>query len=336
MPSPSLVNDLDRITSEALGMSIDLKEDPKHLRAKIAYLVPLSKDPLTGKTVIGERRGMLGLDVTQSTWPMVGPVAVPAAALHALSRYADDSLGEIKPFDCAAGDGCSFEPIAALIRTHIRSLDAQFASGHPLEPEVNALTDALMSYVEELGKRCGIDIDKACTIEHEKIVTRFIGLQALAQHFRDKWDEAIKTGDGKYFLLTAQDIHRHLFAIVTSLDRLHELVPDADFVTTEIPTMTGVEVGPFVHWMRQYAETTAPQILREGRDGVPSIHATMKRFFDGVDHLIVGDGAAAATATTEDPCAGVMSAFEDEDVQDVLEDLRCHVARILDLTKSVV
>lgn len=322
--------DLAPITRAALGVNFDLKEDPKTLRAKLEHLLPAVKDPVTGRTTFRLRHGGADYQLMQSGWPMVGQIAVAAAALEALSSYADDALDQIKPFDCTAGDGRRHEPIVALIRTHIRRLEEQFASGRPLVPEVEALNEALLGYIDDLGQRCGIEPGPACTIEDEKILTRFIGLRAVAQYYRTSWDEVCRSSDSQFFLVAAQDIQRQLFATTLSLQCLRRLLPDCDLATAEVPNMPGVGIGAALHWMQSYCATTALEVLREGRDGLRSVHQTMKRFKDVLQNLL--SGASGDQATSAEPCLDVPAAFGKEEVQQVLQELRCHIQRVIDIT----
>lgn len=331
------------VAEDALNLKIDPGQNRNAIIQALVHRFPPKTDPVSGKTTIAVRRVDAVGQTTQSGWPLVGSVAVAGIALKALSDHAMASLHDIEPFSSHTARS-NHEPIVALIDETIRALNEQFASGRPLGPAVDALVDTLAGpavddgepvcgYIRELGTRCGIGLVPPLTVEDEKVDARFLGLSELADLFARLWRTLESSGDEDYFVNTVQHLQQALYAIVTTLDRLRACVPAADWVIVEIPTEPRITALAFYRWMHPYCAATAIESLKQGRDGVWSVNQTMRRFAKVLGFLIK-PATNKRSAPVKEPCAGVPTAFEDDKVQLLLQELLCHVTGVVTATRD--
>jgi hypothetical protein len=358
--SATSIIDPNAIASEIFGLRLD-RVDLAHRKSLIDALTrsfPILPDPeKTGRFVVGHQPASESFTTQASGFPLVGPLATAAAALQALSKHAA-GIDEIQPLS-GADDDRPHEPILVLIHGIIDDLVRQFINGRPIVQQVDVDLRTLFGsilpklplqsgYLHELEERCGINPENISTIDDEKIFTNFSTLVALALMFAQAWEDARKRQDShRFFAIDIQDLQRYLFAIGTALSRLRALVPPAAWATTEIGTTPPIIAGDFYNWMQEYVSTTAPAILRQGRDGVFAVCKTMKEF-DAILNVLElppaviprpgkpgqkqKDRKPAPGVDPRGHCAGVPGAFDDEEIQDVIHELLCHVQHVIDAT----
>lgn len=282
----------------------------------------------------------------RANWPLVGPTATAAVALQTLVSHLP-SLQQIRPIDPSSVDADEYESLIDLIRGAIERLAQQFATGQPVPQEIDATLftlcgwkrgdastfpanpNALGGYLDELEERCGLEVAQVRSIDDEKVYTNFANLVALTGIFARAWEEVHAAGGPDFFLNKIHGLHRDLFGVVAAANELRSLVSPSAWATIDAPTTPPVPSGQLMAWTLRAAGTTALEMLKKGRDGMRGVHEMMKAIRSAWATL--RDDGSGANGSGD--CTG---AFNDEETQEVLSQLVCHLDRVIAATTHTV
>jgi hypothetical protein len=336
------------VPAEILGEILGVRPDLGNRQALIAAIeraFPLQKDG-NGKTVVVYRPATAEMvTMPRANWPLVGPTATAAVALQTLVQHLP-ALQQIRPLDPSSVDADEYESLIDLIRGAIERLAQQFAGGQPVPQEIDATLftlcgwkrddlntfpaspEELDGYLGLLEERCGLDAAQMHSVDDEKVYTNFANVVALTGIFARAWEDVHAAGGPVFFLDTIHGLHRHLYGVVAAATELRSRVSPSAWTTIDVPTEPPLPSGQLMAWTLRAAGTTALEMLKKGRDGLSGVHEMMKAIRSAWVTLHERDASQTGTGY----CAGVPGAFEDDETQEVLHQLLCHLDRVIDAT----
>jgi hypothetical protein len=331
------------VVRQIFGVDFALS-DRNRLIAQIDRALPIETG-VSGKPVIQLQRDPAASPGDGA--PSVGPTALPAFAAQILQKNAS-LFSEIKPFASIERKGCDFQNIVPLATITIDDLVEEFSTPEPpLQVRVDTLLGMLCGYKPGEGEpkpltlqsvtghlgvirdRCGLDAGKACSVDDEKVLTAFSNIVTLVNSLVQTWDAARKSDADQFIGVGVYPLQRNLSAIVSSLTQLRDLVPSSVWITAEVQSSPRVIAWDFYQWIYQYASVGAVRDLRAGgKDAVCVVAGT----FLSINELFEKTFVAPATGAV--PCAGI-AAFADGKVKDVLNDLSCHLQRVIEVARDL-
>lgn len=318
------------IAQEVFHRRFDLSDRASALAA-LESVLPMTVDD-SGKSVVTSSPAEAQINLDRKLRPLYGQMGAAAASLQALSNHAS-TIDQIKPIGCSTETGgCGHEPIVILIRDAIADMVGQFATGQPLASQVDGDLAALVGdfkvvkteadvqgYVGRLRDRCRLKIENVCSDHDAAIYTNFVTLFSLTNSFAAAW-VAATASTVKFAGTQLLQLQRLLSAIVGTLTRWRQAVPDADWAIADFGTKESpIAAGQFWRSMYQFSARTAPEMLNSaGLDARFAINQAMSRFHETL-------GTVLKPGLT--PCS---KTFSDEAVQAIVKELDCYVGRVVD------
>lgn len=319
--STSPIVDPEEIAREIFQTTFDLK-NPAQTIAALERLFPAKDGEIVTDPVVtaAARRAADG------RVKLFGNRALAAEAAATLATHAAAALDRIQPLRKASvlPRDCGHRPLLALVRASITRLTEQVAKEEPIPEAIQCALDNLKGengYLPKLGELVGIDTVEVCNSDDEAIVTAYKQLVADTNALAVAWAAAHDAPDTS--IAAKFDKLRRLLAMVrVTLIRLRAEVtsPAAWMMTIQDSTASADQVW---NWALD-AATKAPQLLDEGgAAALPEIHCTFEKL------KLLLEKLGKDEEEDEDACA---EPFQDDDAKELLEELICHVDRVVTAT----